>query len=167
MPHGGMGAHQSSRPGKCEWFTPPEIIEALGPFATDPCTSIDAPFTTADTQMNIHDDGLSYPWHGMVWMNPPYSNNVGAWMKRLSEHGEGIALVFARTETDWFVKWVWNCADGILFLYNRLYFYHIDGTRAKHNAGAPSCLVAYGEEAVLRLRTAGLEGALVEHWKGL
>jgi hypothetical protein len=34
-------------------------------------------------------------------MNPPYSG-VKTWMRKLTEHGDGIALVFNRTDTAWF-----------------------------------------------------------------
>jgi len=36
MSHNGIGSHQSARMMKSEWLTPPEIIQALGPFNLDP-----------------------------------------------------------------------------------------------------------------------------------
>jgi len=119
----------------------------------------------AAAHYTIADDGLKKPWHGMVWLNPPYSAKVGVWLKRLAAHGSGIALVFARTETSWFRDEVWNKASAIFFFRGRLHFHHVDGSRAKANAGAPSCLVAYGSEAARRIdlaQDAGIiEGNLV------
>lgn len=89
------------------------------------------------------------------------------WLRRMSEHGNGIALVFARTETEWFWETVWGAptATSILFLEGRLHFHHPDGRRAKANSGAPSVLVAYGMEAAARLSRSGLAGALVPLWR--
>lgn len=87
------------------------------------------------------------------------------WLDRLAEHGSGIGLVFARTETAGFVEQVWGKADAVLFLHGRLYFHHADGTRAAANSGAPSCLVAYGFKAARRLADSGLPGSLVSAWR--
>lgn len=84
-------------------------------------------------------------WHGRVWMNPPYGDEIGEWMTRLADHGNGIALVFARTETAWFFESVWRRAHAVFFFRGRISFYHVDGTQGDA-AGAPSCLVAYGED---------------------
>jgi hypothetical protein len=56
---------------------------------------------------------------------------------------------------------VWSRASGILFLYGRPHFHHIDGTRGEANSGAPICLVGYGPNALDRLAECGLKGRLV------
>lgn len=96
-----------------------------------------------------------------MWMNPPYGLAAKTWLKRLAEHKNGIALVFARTETAAFTQHVWPSASALLFLDGRLSFHYPDGTRAKANGGAPSVLIAYGTEAANRLRNSGLKGAFV------
>lgn len=162
-PRRAMGSHHSHRAGTVTWLTPPHIIEALGPFDLDPCA---APgWETATEHYILPTDGLAMPWHGMVWMNPPYSKEAWVWLDRLAEHGNGIALVFARTETAGFVEQVWGKADAVLFLHGRLYFHHADGTRAAANSGAPSCLVAYGAEAARRLWLCGLPGSYTSAWR--
>lgn len=159
----GIGSHQSHRAGTTTWLTPPHIIEALGPFDLDPCG---APgWTTAAEHYLLPQDGLALPWHGFVWMNPPYGAVTWRWLARLAEHGSGIALVFARTETAGFVEQVWKKASAVLFLHGRLHFHHADGTRADANSGAPSCLVAYGADAMARLRRSGLPGSFVTDWR--
>ncbi|WP_197033389.1 DNA N-6-adenine-methyltransferase [Bradyrhizobium sp. URHD0069] len=147
----GMGGHQSAQMLKDEWLTPPEIIEALGgpqSFDLDPCAPITRPWEMAKEHYTVADNGLLKPWHGRVWFNPPYGGPkiVGPWMRRMVEHGVGTALIFARTETDLFFETIWTKATSILFLRGRLHFHHVDGKRAEANAGAPSILVAYGEE---------------------
>ena len=155
-----MGAHQSRNAQTTTWLTPPHIIDALGPFDLDPCA---APgWATATEQYVLPQDGLALPWHGIVWLNPPYGSEVWAWLDRLAGHGSGIALIFARTETTGFVEQVWRKATGILFLHGRLHFHRPDGSRAPANSGAPSCLVAYGREGAERLRVTDLPGTYVE-----
>lgn len=147
--------------GKDEWLTPPEIVRDLGGFDLDPCSPIDRPWPTAKAHYTIEDDGLSQDWHGRVWLNPPYGTETFKWLDRLAAHGNGISLIFARTDTAGFFSEVWKKADGILFLEGRLNFYHANGTRAKLNAGAPSCLVAYGANNVQALENTNIRGHLV------
>lgn len=157
-----MGSHQSAAMLKDEWLTPPEIIKALGSFTLDPCSPGDRrPWDTAATHYDIHVNGLVKPWEGRVWLNPPYGRETAKWLDRLADHGDGVALIFARTETDMFFRHVWERADAILFLRGRLHFHHVDGRRAEANAGAPSCLVAYGARNVQALKESGLAGQLV------
>ena len=137
--------------GKDEWLTPPQLIQPLGEFDLDPCSPVNRPWSTAKAHYTKHDDGLALPWFGRVWLNPPYGNQTGKWMKKLADHGNGVALTFARTETKMFFDTVWNRADAILFLRGRLKFHNVDGTPGNNSAGAPSCLIAYGETNALSL----------------
>jgi hypothetical protein len=154
----GIGGHQSPKMKNDEWLTPPEIIKVLGPFDLDPCSPINRPWDTARKHYSILDDGLSSPWAGRVWCNPPYGKEAEVWLKKLADHGNGIALIFARTETEMFFSQVWGRASSILFIKGRLYFYYVDGTKAKANSGAPSCLVAYGQDNVAALERSGIPG---------
>lgn len=156
-----MGSHQSARMLKDEWLTPPEILRALGKFDLDPCAPIRRPWDTATHHYTVEDNGLEQPWHGRVWLNPPYGRETGVWLNRLADHGEGTALIFARTETDMFFREVWEKASALLFLRGRLHFHHVDGAKAKSNAGAPSVLVAYGLGDAYWLNESTLPGYLV------
>lgn len=160
-----IGGHQSARMITDTWLTPPEILAVLGPFDLDPCAAPEPrPWPTAATHYTLPTDGLAEPWHGRVWLNPPYSREAVKWLRRLADHQHGTALVFARTETSWFVETVWAAATAILFLDGRVHFHYPDGTRAPANAGAPSCLVAYGIEDALRLAHSNLPGTYVDRW---
>lgn len=162
MSQKGMGSHQSAAMLKDEWLTPPHIIEALGPFDLDPCSpGYRRPWDTAAHHLDMVDDGLRSPWHGRVWLNPPYGRETGKWLARLADHGNGIALIFARTETAMWFEHIWSQADAVLFLRGRLHFHHLDGTRAEANAGAPSALVAYGKSNARALSQSELDGQLV------
>lgn len=145
-----------------EWLTPPEIVRALGRFDLDPCAPImERPWNTADHHYTAADDGLAHPWHGRVWMNPPYGQHTEAWLAKLAAHGNGIALVFARTETRMFFEHVWPKADALLFLKGRPHFYRPCGTRAKGNSGGPVVLIAYGQQNATALACCGLPGQFV------
>jgi len=156
-----MGSHQSRRMKNDEWLTPPHIVEALGDFDLDPCSPINRPWDTAKYHYSEIDNGLMKDWHGRVWCNPPYGNNTGDWLGKLSAHGDGIALIFARTETRLFFEYVWNRATAVFFIKGRLHFHYVDGSRAKANAGAPSVLVAYGSGNANALRNTTIKGQFI------
>jgi len=82
-------------------------------------------------------------------------------MEKLSAHGNGIALIFARTDNKWFQEFVFGAADGILFLKGRITFLDVEGEEYKYNAGAPSCLIAYGQDNLKALTDSGLNGSIV------
>lgn len=162
----GMGSHERTREGATnEWLTPRYILDDLGPFDLDPCAPVERPWDIATHHYTIENDGLSFPWDGFVWLNPPYGPHAGLWLKRLKEHGNGLALIFARTETKAWSEHIWNGADAIGFLEGRLRFCRVDGTVDMHsNAGAPSALVAYGRDATLRLFNSTLPMHIVTAW---
>ena len=157
----GIGSHQSAKMLKDEWLTPPHILKALGEFDLDPCSPIVRPWDIAKKHFSIEDDGLNQLWEGRVWCNPPYGLEAAKWLNKLADHNNGIALIFARTETKMFFEHVWNKADAILFIEGRLYFHHVSGEVARANAGAPSVLVAYGNNNVDCLKNCGIKGYLV------
>lgn len=118
------------------------------------------PWDTAKQHYTLADNGLTKPWFGRVWLNPPYGNQTDKWMQMLAQHGNGIALIFARTETGSFFPWVWDYATAILFIKGRLRFWTKEG-REGGTAGAPSVLIAYGENNVTALEKSGIGGRLV------
>jgi phage N-6-adenine-methyltransferase len=91
------------------WYTPLHIVDlvvrVLGKIDLDPCAD-DRKHITAAQHYTFNDDGLTKPWHGRVYINPPYSC-PGVWMKKLQaefESGrvnEAIVLVPAATDTNW------------------------------------------------------------------
>jgi len=158
----GIGSHQSAKMQNDEWLTPPHILDALDIFDLDPCAPVNFPWRLAINTFNKNDDGLNQKWFGRVWCNPPYGLEAAKWLEKLAEHGNGIALIFARTETKMFFDHVWNKADALLFIEGRLFFHHVTGEKAKANAGAPSVLVAYGSQNVQVLKTCQIRGRFIE-----
>ena len=143
-----------------EWLTPRRLIQSLGTFDLDPCSPIVRPWDTADLHYNEIDDGLSKDWVGRVWLNPPYGKETFKWLEKLADHGDGIALIFARTETIGFHEQIWRKAHAVFFLKGRIKFCYVDGTQGDV-ANAPSCLVSYTPENTLAIKKSGLVGQLV------
>lgn len=145
-----------------DWLTPPDIIRALGEFDLDPCASVfPQPWATAKQMWSPPMDGLSEPWFGRVWCNPPFGSETAKWLECCARHGNAIALVFARTETKMFFDSVWGRASGILFLRGRPHFHYPSGRRAKGNSGGPIVLIAYGGSNLAGLIASGLDGAVI------
>jgi len=161
-----------------EWLTPPEILAALGEFDLDPCSPVNRPWPTAAQHYTVLDDGLAKPWAGRVWCNPPFGREAVHWLARMRDHGNGIALIPARTETAMFYETVWGYAAGVLFLRKRPHF-HVSrdtsfihqgrqifvprGCPAPFNSGAPIALVAYGRENLDALCNSGIGFVVVGH----
>jgi hypothetical protein len=105
-----------------EWYTPHWFFEALGvEFDLDPC-SPGSPPSSVPSKLHLTkvENGLAAPWHGNVWLNPPF-NGKRVWYEKLCAHGTGIALMPNRTETHDFQDYM-GAADALLFLKGRIYF---------------------------------------------
>jgi hypothetical protein len=154
-----MSGHQSAKMKSDIYLTPPEWIRLLGPFHMDPCTPHDMPWRTANVMLTKTHDGLKLPWEGRVWLNPPFGQVAARWLRKMALHGNGIALIPARTETAMFYESVWGKADAVCFVRGRPHFHANEDTTVHHNgkeipvargepypfnSGAPITLVAYG-----------------------
>ncbi len=144
-----------------EWLTPPELVKKLGEFDLDPCSPVNPPFVHAPVNYTVENNGLTRDWFGRVYMNPPYGKDMNKWLDKLQKHGNGIALIFARTETKCFFENVWDKADALLFIKGRIRFYHVSGEQGG-TAGAPSVFIAYGKNNALALKNSGIEGKYLQ-----
>lgn len=123
-----------------EFFAP--IASAVGGFDLDPAAS--ASSELAARNVTEDEDGLSLPWEGKVWLNPPYSE-VADWLqygRTQFNHGNTellVALVFARTSTDWWHDHA-TTADLRCFVNGRLTF-----GEATNSAPAPSVVCVWGD----------------------
>ncbi len=139
--------------GTVEWYTPPEFFDRLGmTFDTDPASPGHSvvPWVPAATHYTVRENGLIQPWEGRVWLNPPYGPQAVPFLHRLAEHGNGVALVFSRTETAWW-RSVAERSTVVCFLAERLHHIRSDGTQGRAAMG--SALLAFGAEcaeAVIR-----------------
>ena len=144
-----------------EWYTPKEVIDALGGFDLDPCAPVSPLWSTASTMYNKNDDGLSKDWFGRVWLNPPYSRPlIDLFVKRMAQHGNGIALLYNRCDSKMFQDVVFKKATAMKFLRNRIRFFRPDGTRG-NSPGCGSILVAFGEDNAEILKNCNIDGKYV------
>jgi DNA N-6-adenine-methyltransferase (Dam) len=143
--------------GSSEWYTPPHVFEGLGiEFDLDPAAPPGGvPWVPARQYYSIAENGLTRPWRGRVWLNPPYGRQTPDWLGRLVEHGDGIALVFARSDTAWFHEFAPR-ATALCFVAGRLCFVPGDGRPDPSAAGAPPLLIAYGLTCAVAVAQSGL-----------
>lgn len=146
-----------------DWYTPQWVFDELGiSFDLDPCAPVGGVhWIPAMLSYSLKDDGLTQPWFGNVWLNPPYGKHTGEWLKKMSVHRKGIALVFARTDCAWFHDYCIK-ADAILFIQRRVKFVDGLGVTSGNGAGSGSMLIAWGKDNVEALKRMSDKGALWE-----
>lgn len=155
--------HDNKNNQSIDWYTPPWIFECLGlNFDIDPChPQKPIPWIPVKKTYNIIDDELQKSWDGLVWLNPPYGKHTGEWLKKMHEHRNGIALVFARTDCAWFHDYC-ACADAILFLKGRIKFVDGLGVTGGSGAGSGSMLIAWGLESIDAIKKMSDKGLFVD-----
>lgn len=145
-----------------EWYTPPWIIDRLGPFDCDPCAPPQEarPFDIAPLCYTKEDNGLAHDWHGTVWMNPPYSREpLRRFCEKMAAHGNGIALLVNRQDNLLWQEVIFPTAASMIFMRHRVKFIHPEGRKSSPFTG--SCLVAWGADCDRRLRQSNIEGKYV------
>lgn len=159
---GGENQDAGSKQRQTRWLTPPSIVEPLGDFDLDPCGAPGHELAQRTYLLENGDDGLRDPWFGRVWLNPPYGKEAEPFLAKLADYNRGTALIFARTETQTWHKIIWPKASAILFLEGRVTFLDPERVAAKANSGAPSCLVAFGQEDAFALYLSGIPGKFID-----
>lgn len=147
------------------WYTPKIVFDKLGlTFDLDVCAPPGGvPWVPADRAFSVEDDGLAQPWVGRCWMNPPYgiTNGIDRWLAKMAAHGDGMALVFCRSDAVWFQRALIE-ADAVCFIRGRVRFIRgADMTAPPGSSPAPSVLLAYGTDCVAALVRAGLGPTLL------
>jgi hypothetical protein len=145
-----------------DWWTPQWVFDAMGiEFDLDPCAPPGGvPWIPAKSFYSPPQDGLAEPWFGTVWCNPPYGDQTTKWLKKMAQHGDGVALVFARTDTAWFHDIIVH-SDAFLLLRGRISFVPGNRPSTKQTSGAGSLLVAWGDKSVAALKNMADHGCLI------
>lgn len=152
-----MALHE--QPGKSdEWYTPPRVFDALGIGFDLDVAHPPGPYCWSPSADVLTEHGLELPWHGFVWMNPPFGgrNGIVPWLDKFMRHGNGIALTPDRTSAPWWSKYA-AMADAILFVRSKIRF--IPGPGAKESSPAQgTTLMGCGPTAVAALMNAERNG---------
>jgi len=144
-----------------EWGTPRAFMDWLDVEKgfkpnLDPAASIRN--TKAPHFYSEEDDGLSKPWHGHVWLNPPYGSEIGSWVEKCAEEIKSdlvksiYVLVPARTDTKWFHEIVMPHAYIVYLIKGRFNFVGEEAAD-RANAPFPSMLIVYRRH---KLRESGI-----------
>jgi hypothetical protein len=126
---------QNVSSGDPEWHTPQEILapvrQVLGEIDLDPASCAMAQTRVqARTYYTLADDGLTHPWHGTIFLNPPYKHaEVTRFIAKLFQEldaghtTEAILVVNNVTQTDWFQA-VATRAEAVCFPDGKIPFLH-------------------------------------------
>ena len=139
-----------------DYYTPAWLFERMGiAFDLDVCAPPGGiSYIPAERYYTKADDGLSAPWCGRVWMNPPYSDSA-PWVDRFIAHRHGIALV-QHCRSRWHST-LWREADGLadpnqeghpMFQFMR--------NGKPTNVYMPVVLAAFGDECVDAISRVGV-----------
>jgi phage N-6-adenine-methyltransferase len=144
------------------WQTPAALLAAIlaaagrCEFDLDPCSPrADGP-TPAALHWTEADDGLSHPWCGMIFVNPPYSRALPKWVAKCAAEADAgatvVGLVPSRTDTRWWHDHIAGRAD-VVMIKGRLRF-----SGRKMSAPFPSALVIWNDQALAQKIAAAMPG---------
>ena len=154
-----------------EWYTPAKYINAardvMGGIDLDPASSALANETVQATMyFDQRMDGLTQPWVGRVWLNPPYGAGSGKFTTKLVEEQEAGRVTAAVLllnaygfDSEWFQP-LW--AFPICFTDHRILFYS-----PQRESGGPAngnIFVYLGTEPARFAEEFGTFGQIVRAW---
>lgn len=135
--HGGMFTSD-----RLDWETPQaffDLVDAEFGFTLDAAASSDN--AKCAMYYGIEEDGLTQPWRGTVWCNPPYGRSIKDWVRKGFEESRlgatVVMLIPARTDTAYWHDYVMQAAE-IRLLRGRLVF-----GGGESNAPFPNALVVF------------------------
>ena len=127
------------------WETPQDLFEKLNDefhFTVDVCAT--AENAKCKKYYTPEIDGLSQPWDGVVWCNPPYGRQIGKWVFAASvasgvRNATVVMLLPARTDTRWFHDYIYQKERvEVRFIKGRLKF-----GESKNSAPFPSMICIF------------------------
>lgn len=164
-------AHRTSFTGDNQWFTPSEYIEmarrVLGTIDLDPAShDLAQERIRASRYFTAADDGLTQPWFGNVWLNPPYAQPaISDFVEKIAAEYElgsvrqAIVLTHNYTDTAWFQRAAQACR-AICFTRGRVQFEDPDGEVAAPTQG--QAFFYFGEDPGKFAKEFGAVGFIAE-----
>jgi hypothetical protein len=147
-----------------DYYTPAWVFERMGiEFDLDVSSPLGGiPWIPAKRYFTMADDGLSQPWTGRVWMNPPFSRGkhagrpadheahtgVSAWVDRFLAHKWGVCLL-PHSRARWHSRiWASDAAIADPRPFDTAVFgFYRDGSSCVQ-INYPVFLAAFGEECI-------------------
>ena len=133
----------------------------LDPCAPD-CVYPMTPFVGRTYSLQRGENGLELPWHGLVWVNPPWTRGEKTkWIAKLHAHGSGIALVRGNTDGAFLHDYP---PDALFLIRGRVKYVLPDGESERPRKGGavggfePSLMAGFGKKALRILEDCTLEG---------
>jgi hypothetical protein len=105
-------------------------------------SAVRSSFFSASRSKTEADDGLSVPWRGRCFVNPPYGRGISEWIRKCFEESQRgcvvVGLIPARPDSRYRHQFIAGHAD-VFMIRGRLKF----GDR-QNSAPFPSCVVVWG-----------------------
>jgi hypothetical protein len=138
-----------------ERYTPAWVFKHMGlTFDLDPCSPVGGgDFVPTRERFTAKDDGLAHDWHGLVWVNPPFSN-ASAFGDRFITHGDGVFLGPIAN-----ARWAYDmvAAADLVWLCRDFPFTHPTHAGKRSNMPLMFCAMGgRGEYGLRRLATSGV-----------
>lgn len=158
---GGITVHKDRQSdGGDEYATPPSVwrplSRAVGGFNLDPASGAEGT-PIADTRYTRDDNGLTMPWFGDVWLNPPFGDAPSTgpskrerWLQKARQEAQRdtvrtvSVLLPVDSSTRWFHEHVVEAPLLCLMGPGRLEF---EGEKAEEtgNTSFATCIAVYGD----------------------
>lgn len=140
-------------------YTPRWVFDAMDVrFDLDVAAPHGGPWhVPCDRYLTAEDDGLTAPWEGKVWCNPPYSN-YGPWADRFAQHDRMALMGILLPEVRWFPV-VMASADAVAMI--SCDFTRPDGRKVRLRQQVFVAFRGLGVEPAQRLAAADKYGAVL------
>lgn len=137
-------------PDREDWGTPQPLFDKLNAeFGFDLDVAASHNNAKCATYYTEAEDGLTLPWTGTVWCNPPYGKQIANWIRKGYEAAlSGATVVYlipSRTDAGWWHEYVWDNVNNrpkpwaeVRFIPKRVKY-----AGAKYNAPFPSAVVIF------------------------
>lgn len=140
-------------------YTPRWVFDAMGlEFDLDVAAPPGGPWhVPAKRYYTAEDDGLTQPWDGLVWCNPPYSS-FATWAGRFASHDRMALMGICLPEVRWFPI-AFGAADALAFI--SCDFSRPNGTKVRLRQQVFVAFRGVGTEPAERLAAADPYGAVL------